>query len=174
MISLNPYIYCNSCSGEGYRGIRPSQLISILEKGYLPGYGHRKDAQRRRSELEKSWKPAYASTDNPTYGCIGESPLWEHTRCSYGDMVLQLNYCVLEKSTLCIGDSLIQRNPHYQSTPQKLIELYESKGKSFLEFQCWIPIKRIDIEKVWLLDTWRVSEELKKVSDKYLIPIELY
>lgn len=174
MISLKPYIFCNSRSSEGYRGIKPSQLISILEKGYIPGYGHRKDAQRRRAELEKSWKPAYATTDTPSYGCIGVSPLWEDTKCSYGDMVLQLRYCVLEKSTICIGDSLIERNQHYQSTPQKLIELYQAKGNSFLEFQCWIPIRRIDIEAVLLLDTWRVSDEFKMISDKYHIPIELY
>jgi hypothetical protein len=170
MFSLNPYIYCS----DSERGLSPTLLVSILEKGYLPGYGHRRDAQIRRAELEKGWRPAYATVDKPVYGCIGQSPAWEETNCSYGDLVLQLRYSVLEKSTICIGDSLIERNQLYQSTPQKLIELYKNRKNSFLEFQCWIPIGRIEIEKVWLLHTWRVSEEWKQVCDRYHIPIELF
>lgn len=90
----------------------------------------------------------------------------------YGNVAIELRYSVLERSTVCVGDSIIKMQAPVQHDCNVAQDLYARRGDEFVEVQTWTEVNRFDIEAIWVKDTVSNLDAIVAAADG--IPVYAY
>ncbi len=147
-------------------------VSSILTQGYRPGAGNRDSAAANRQSIERAWAPSYSDAEvAPSYGALG-TDCFDTKADVYGNVAIEMRASVLEKSTVCVGDSIIKGERPAQHEWDVAQAMYARRGQEFVEFQCWLELNRMDIQAIWVKDTVSNIDEIVAAADG--IPVYQY